>query len=71
MFSSTNGTWAVCNWRYEASKEETVAKMEENRVWVRWVFMGFANSSFFFFCVSMKLGFVGVINGFCGEEKLV
>jgi len=30
-FSSINGTCAVCNWKYEASKAETVAKIDEIR----------------------------------------
>lgn len=30
-FSSTKGTCAVCNWKYEASKAETAAKIDEIR----------------------------------------
>lgn len=40
MLSSTKGTWAVWNWRYEASKEEMVANSDEINGSEKWVLMG-------------------------------
>ena len=38
--SSTKGKCADCNWRYEASKEDTVANTDEIRLDSIWVFVG-------------------------------
>ncbi|CBI38883.3 unnamed protein product, partial [Vitis vinifera] len=44
MLSSTKGTWAVWNWRYEASKEEMVANSDEINGSEKWVLMGLGNA---------------------------